>query len=176
MVAAYSSCRAHGVCSGGQTRSANAQCSDTGCARRLLLSARISANAGVVQQRRRWWPKAKSLKINKGSNAGVAGSGLQNRGLQVRFLPGLFLQHEALIGGVGPRASRRRLDADPKSLSPSPHFCSTLRTRWRARSENGWPSSERTRGTIATWRDWRSRLLLACGVRSELLDRGDTEP
>ena len=46
----------------------------------LFLSARISANAGVVQQRRRWWPKAKSLKINKRYNAGVAGSGLQNRG------------------------------------------------------------------------------------------------
>src|SRR5713226_7764956 len=53
-------------------------------------SARISANAGVVQRRRRCSPKAKSLKINKRSNAGVARSGLQNRGLQVRFLPGLF--------------------------------------------------------------------------------------
>jgi hypothetical protein len=29
------------------------------------------------------------LKINKACNAGVARSGLQNRGLQVRFLPGL---------------------------------------------------------------------------------------
>src|SRR2546425_10018654 len=33
---------------------------------------------------------AKSLKINNGCNAGVAGVALQNRGLQVRFLPGLF--------------------------------------------------------------------------------------
>ena len=56
----------------------------------LVLSARISANAGVVQQRRRCWPGAKSLKINKRCNAGVARSGLQNRGLQVRVLPGLF--------------------------------------------------------------------------------------
>jgi hypothetical protein len=54
------------------------------------VSARISANAGVVQQRRRWWLRAKSLKINKRCNAGVARSGLQNRGLQVRVLPGLF--------------------------------------------------------------------------------------
>jgi len=61
-----------------------------GCAGRLLPSARISANAGVVQQRRRWWPKAKSLKINNRSNARVARSGLQNRGLQVRVLPGLL--------------------------------------------------------------------------------------
>jgi hypothetical protein len=53
-------------------------------------SARISVHAGVVQQRRRWWRKAKSLKINKRCNAGVARSGLQNRGLQVRFLPGLY--------------------------------------------------------------------------------------
>jgi hypothetical protein len=30
------------------------------------------------------------LKINKRCNAGVARSGLQNRGLQVRVLPGLF--------------------------------------------------------------------------------------
>ena len=62
-------------------------------------SARISANAGVVQQRRRRWLKPKSLKINERSNAGVAGGALQNRGLQVRFLPGLFstpLSHRAL--------------------------------------------------------------------------------
>src|SRR5260370_32193492 len=52
--------------------------------------ARISANAGVVQQRRRRWLKPKSLKINEGCNAGVAGGALQNRGLQVRFLPGLL--------------------------------------------------------------------------------------
>src|SRR5712692_50510 len=55
-----------------------------------LLSARSSVSAGGVQQRRRWWPKAKSLKLNKRCNAGVARSGLQNRGLQVRFLPGLL--------------------------------------------------------------------------------------
>src|SRR5260370_32192521 len=58
--------------------------------RKRWPSARISANAGVVQQRRRWWPKAKSLRINKSCNAGVARSGLQNRGLQVRVLPGLL--------------------------------------------------------------------------------------
>jgi hypothetical protein len=61
-----------------------------GCAGLLLLSARNSANARVVQRRRRCWPRVKSLKINKRSNAGVAGSALQNRGLQVRFLPGLL--------------------------------------------------------------------------------------
>jgi hypothetical protein len=55
-----------------------------------LVSARISANAGVVQQRQRCWPKAKPLKINKRSNAAGAESGLHNRGLQVRVLPGLF--------------------------------------------------------------------------------------
>jgi hypothetical protein len=55
-----------------------------------LNSARISANADVVQQRGRRRPKDKSLKINKPCNAGVARSALQNRGLQVRFLPGLF--------------------------------------------------------------------------------------
>jgi hypothetical protein len=55
-----------------------------------FLSARISANAGVVQRRRRWWLGAKSLKTNKRCNAGVAGSGLQNRGLLVRFQPGLL--------------------------------------------------------------------------------------
>src|SRR3989454_10870112 len=58
-------------------------------------SARISANAGVVQRRRRCSLRAKSLKINEPFNAGVAGSALQNRGLQVRFLPGLFVEHEA---------------------------------------------------------------------------------
>jgi hypothetical protein len=58
---------------------------------RLVLSARVSANAGVVLQRGRCCAKAKSLKINKRCNAGVARNGLQNRGLQVRFLPGLFL-------------------------------------------------------------------------------------
>src|SRR5260370_32946666 len=47
-------------------------------------SARISANAGGVQQRRRCWLKAKSLKINKRLDAGVARSGLQNRGLPVQ--------------------------------------------------------------------------------------------
>ena len=55
----------------------------------VSLSARISANAGVVQQCRRWWYGAKSLKITKPCNARVARTGLQNRGLQVGVLPGL---------------------------------------------------------------------------------------
>src|SRR2546425_12640402 len=66
-------------------------------------SARISANAGVVQQRRRCWLSAKSLKINTAFDAGVARSALQNRGLQVRVLPGLSsvlhqkLQHRRVV-------------------------------------------------------------------------------
>src|SRR5437588_12274432 len=60
------------------------------CTGRAFISARNSANAGVVQQRRRCSLGAKSLKINKRFNAGVATVALQNRGLQVRFLPGLF--------------------------------------------------------------------------------------
>jgi len=54
------------------------------------FSARNSANAGVVQQRRRCSLGAKSLKINKRFNAGVAAATLQNRGLLVRVQPGLF--------------------------------------------------------------------------------------
>src|SRR5438876_3818033 len=63
--------------------------------RPTAFSARISANTGVVQRRRRCSLRAKSLKINKRFNPGVAGSALQNRGLQVRFLPGLLAKHEA---------------------------------------------------------------------------------
>ncbi len=33
--------------------------------------------------------------VRVSANAGVARSWLQNRGLQVRFLPGLFVEHEA---------------------------------------------------------------------------------
>ena len=38
------------------------------------------------------------MKINKRCNASVAGSALQNRGLQVRFLPGLFFDSVQLGG------------------------------------------------------------------------------
>ncbi len=47
---------------------------------RLLLSARISANAGGVQQRRRCWPKAKSLKINKRATPALLGVGSKTGG------------------------------------------------------------------------------------------------
>jgi len=50
----------------------------------LVPTPALSSNAGVGGY------NAKSLKINKRCNAGVARRGLQNRGLQVRFLPGLL--------------------------------------------------------------------------------------
>ena len=49
-----------------------------------------SASAGVGERRGRRVRERKCLKLKSGSNARVAREPLQNRGLQVRFLPGLF--------------------------------------------------------------------------------------
>ena len=63
----------------------------------LVPTSALSSDAGVAGL------PAKSLKINERFNAGVAGSALQNRGLQVRFLPGL----------LGPRRKASRPFARP---------------------------------------------------------------
>src|SRR5439155_25423419 len=83
-------------------------------------SARNRVNAGVVQRRRRCWPGPKSLKINKGFNAGVAGSALQNRGLQVRFLPGLL---RLSVSTAGPPPNKRLKLAGADRLNGSGALC-----------------------------------------------------
>ena len=55
----------------------------------LVPTPALSSNAGVGGA------ELTPLRINKRCNAGVAGSALPNRGLQVRFLPGLFSEREA---------------------------------------------------------------------------------
>ncbi len=52
------------------------------------------------------------------SNAGVARSGLQNRGLQVRFLLGLFLNGYA-SGGSSPRSDSFSMRSGPALIIPN---------------------------------------------------------